>query len=111
MAFFPFSPIKNELGQSAAAEMGAIKLDDLHGDLEVEFSLYIYLSANNRYVLYTPKGSKFYGNQKDRLAKMGVTHLHIRKSEAQDLSKYRAQNYLNSKISEYEQKKGLARTA
>ncbi len=111
MAFFPFSPIKNELGQSAAAEMGAIKLEDLHGDLEVEFSLYIYLSANNRYVLYTPKGSKFYVSQKDRLAKMGVTHLHIRKSEAQDLSKYRAQNYLNSKILEYEQKKGLARSA
>lgn len=111
MAFFPFSPIKNELGQSAAAEMGAIKLEDLHGELEVEFNLYIYLSANNRYVLYTPKGSKLYGSQKDRLSKMGVTHLHIRKSEAQDLSKYRAQNYLNSKILEYEQKKGLARSA
>ena len=111
MAFFPFSPIKNELGRSAAVEMGAIKLEDLQGDLQVEFNLYIYLAANNRYVLYTPKGSKFYGQLKERLSKMGVTHLHIRKSEAQDLSKYRAQNYLNTKISEYEQKKGLARSA
>ena len=35
MAFFPFSPIKNELGRSAAVEMGAIKLEDLQGDLQL----------------------------------------------------------------------------
>jgi DNA-binding response OmpR family regulator len=109
MAFFPFADAKTTMGDSASAEMGAVKLDDLHGDLQVEFNLYIYLPANNRYVLYTPKGSKFYGNQKNRLATMGVTHLHMRKSEAQDLSKYRAQNYLNSKIEEYERKKALKR--
>ncbi len=111
MAFFPFSPVKNELGQSAAAEMGTIKLDDLQGNIQVDFNLYIYLTANNRYVLYTPKGAKLYVQQKDRLSKMGVTHLHIRKSEAQDLSKYRAQNYLNSKILEYQQKNAMRKSS
>ncbi len=111
MAFFPFSPVKNELGQSAAAEMGTIKLDDLQGDIQVEFNLYIYLTANDRYVLYTPKGAKLYVQQKDRLSKMGVTHLHIRKSEAQDLSKYRAQNYLNDKILDYQQKNAMRKSS
>lgn len=105
MAFFPFAEATTSMGNSASAEMGSVKIDDLHGDLQIEFNLYIYLPANNRYVLYTPKGSKFYSNQKNRLQGMGVTHLHMRKSEAQDLSKYRAQNYLNSKIEEYERKK------
>jgi AmiR/NasT family two-component response regulator len=111
MAFFPFAEAKTSFGDSPSAEMGAVKVDDLHGDLEIDFNLYIYLPANNRYVLYTPKGSKFYSNQKNRLQTMGVTHLHMRKSEAQDLSKYRAQNYLNNKIEEYERKKRTRKIA
>jgi hypothetical protein len=111
MAFFPFAEANHKMGDSASTEMGSIKIDDLHGDIQVEFNLYIFLPANKRYVLYTPKGSKFYGNQKQRLSKMGVTHLHMRKTEAQDLSKYRAQNYLNSKIQEYETRKGKKKSA
>lgn len=108
VAFFPFKDGFKALGTSAAIDMGSVQIGDLHGDVAVEFNLYIYLAANRRYVLYTPKLSFFYTNQKDRLQKMGVTHLHIRRNEAQDLSKYRAQNYLNGKIVEYERKKSSA---
>lgn len=105
MAFFPFAQAKTMVETSAQADMGAVKIDELQGDLSVDFNLYVYLPANKKYVLYTPRGSKFYGNQKDRLARMGVTHMHVKRTELQDVSKYRAQNYLNSKIQEYEKKK------
>ena len=105
MAFFPFAQANIALGESAHAEMGTVRMEDLQGDIPVEFNLYIHLPANNKYVLYTPRGSTFYGNQKERLGKSGITHMHMKKAEAQDLSKYRAQNYLNSKIAEYEKKK------
>lgn len=105
MAFFPFTDAKTQIAESAAADMGAVKIDDLKGDLAVDFNVYVYLPANKKYVLYTPRGSKFYGNQKDRLSTMGVTHLHVKRTELMDVSKYRAQNYLNSKIAEYEAKK------
>lgn len=111
MAFFPFQEAKTVMETSAQADMGAVKLDELQGDLSVDFNLYVYLPANKKYVLYTPRGSKFYGNQKDRLARMGVTHMHVKRTELQDVSKYRAQNYLNSKIQEYEKKKSAKRAS
>lgn len=105
MAFFPFSAANTTLEESAAVDMGAVKMEELQGDIGVDFNLYIYLPTNKKYVLYTPRGSKFYGNQKGRLSGMGVTHMHVKKTELQDVSRYRAQNYLNSKISEFESKK------
>lgn len=105
MAFFPFNEAQTKVGESASVDMGSVKITDLAGDLQVEFNLYMYMPANKKYVLYTPKGSKFYVNQKDRLGAMKVTHMHIRRSETQGLSQYRAQNYLNQKIREYEEKK------
>lgn len=105
MAFFPFQEANTKVENSAQADMGAVKLDELTADVQVDFNVYVYLPANNKYVLYTPRGSKFYGSQKQRLEKMGVTHMHIKRTELQDVSRYRAQNYLNAKVTEYEQKK------
>lgn len=102
MAFFPFTAAKTELEESAAVEMGAVKIDELRGDIKVEFNLYIYLAANKKYILYTPRGGTFYANQKGRLAEMGVKHLHVKRTELQDVSRYRAQNYLNDKIDDFE---------
>lgn len=109
MAFFPFAEAKTQVQDSASADMGAVKIEDIQGDQQVDFNVYIYMPTNKKYVLYTPRGSKFYGNQKDRLMTMGVTQLHVKRTELQDVSKYRAQNYLNSKIQEFEDKKKAAK--
>lgn len=111
MAFFPFSDAKTAVESSAQADMGAVKIDELQGDVNVDFNVYVYLPTNKKYVLYTPRGSKFYGSQKERLARMGVTHMHVKRTELQDVSKYRAQNYLNSKIQEFEKKKSGSRAS
>ncbi|MBX2989431.1 MAG: hypothetical protein KF802_16200 [Bdellovibrionaceae bacterium] len=108
MAFFPFAEAQAKLGESASVEMGSVKLDEIQGDLTVDFNLYVYLPANKKYVLYTPRGSKFYGNQKGRLAGMGVTHMHVKRDDLVDVSRYRAQNYLNSKIEEFERRRSQA---
>lgn len=105
MAFFPFAEAKTEVGESASVDMGSVKIDELQGDVTVEFNLYIHLPSNNKYILYTPRNSTFYGNQKERLSKMGVTHMHVKRTELQDVSKYRAQNYLNSKIEEFQNRR------
>lgn len=110
MAFFPFAEATTTVESSAQADMGAVKLDELTADVQVDFNVYVYLPANNKYVLYTPRGSKFYASQKDRLHKMGVTHMHIKRTELQDVSRYRAQNYLNSKVNEYEENQKKKKT-
>ena len=102
MAFFPYAEAKVELQESYNSEMAAVSLKDLAPDKEVEMNLYVYLPTNNKYILYTPRGSKLYGKQKDKLHSQGVTHMHMLKAEADDLNKYRAQNYLNAKIEEFE---------
>lgn len=110
MAFFPFAEATTTVESSAQADMGAVKLDELTADVQVDFNVYVYLPANNKYVLYTPRGSKFYTSQKDRLHKMGVTHMHVKRTELQDVSRYRAQNYLNSKVNEYEESQKKKKT-
>lgn len=104
MAFFPCPDVKICTGASADEEMASIHLNELAGDVAVEFNVYIYLPKNNKYVLYTPRGSKFFAVQKERLQSQGVSNLHILKAEIQDLDKYRAQNFLNEKIQLFEEK-------
>jgi hypothetical protein len=111
MAFFPVTNVRAEVGESAAATMASVKLTELEGDKTVEFNMYVYLPSNKKYILYTPKGGKFYGNQKDRLVEKGVQEVHMLKSEVNDLSKYKAQNYLNNLIDGYKKKKGGAAAA
>lgn len=101
MAFFPRAEAKTQVGESASAEMASVSLKDIEPDKPLEFSLYMYLPTNKKYVLYTPKGSIFYSNQKDRLVNQGVESMHMLKTEIQDLSRFRAQNYLNNMIDSY----------
>ncbi|MGZ3769857.1 MAG: hypothetical protein ACXVCP_09750 [Bdellovibrio sp.] len=105
MAFFPRVDIRASHEKSAAKEMIAIKMEELEGDIAVDFNLYIYLQQNEKYILYTPRGSTFHSIQKERLQNQGVTNLHILKMEIQDLDKYRAQNFLNEKIANFENSK------
>jgi hypothetical protein len=102
MAFFPHADLRAEVAPSPDEEMAAVKINDIRTDTPVEFNLYVHLPRNNRYVLYTPQGGVFLGEQKNRLVNQGVTQLHILRMELQNLDKYRAQNFLNDKIDEYE---------
>ncbi|WP_413575250.1 hypothetical protein ACLVWU_13185 [Bdellovibrio sp. HCB290] len=103
MAFFPRADVKTEVSKSADEEMAAIKIQEMRENVPVEFNLYVFLPRNNRYVLYTPEGGVFLSEQKNRLISQGITHLHVLRMELQNVDKYRAQNYLNDKIDQYQE--------
>ena len=104
MAFFPRTEIYADFGVSPDEEMAAVQISEFSGNTEVNFNIYVHLPKNNKYVLYTPRGGIFYGIQKDRLSSQGISHLHILKAEMKDLNIYRAENYLNETIEDYEKK-------
>lgn len=103
MAFFPTRKTSPDVEPSAREDMLQINIDNLEGDVQVLFDLYIYLPANKKYILYTPKGSTFLANQKDRLKGKGVTHMHMKKEELGTAKKYVVENYLNSKVNDFNQ--------
>ncbi len=107
MAFFPIPNARTEVGESASATMASVKINEIEGDKQVEFNMYLYLPSNKKYILYTPKGGTFYTTQKGRLEEKGVKEVHMLKSEVNDLAKYKAQNYLNNLIETYRQKKSI----
>lgn len=102
MAFFPHAPASRRLEPSADESMVKISLDELRDDVPLEFDVYIHMPKNNRYVLYSPQGRKLPGAQKIRLREKGVSHMHLRKEAIRDVKRYRAQNYLNSRIEEFQ---------
>ncbi|WP_413557943.1 hypothetical protein [Bdellovibrio sp. HCB209] len=102
MAFFPRADLKADLKDSPDEEMAAVQIHEMKSDVVVDFNVYVHLPRNNRYVLYTPEGGVFLNEQKNRLMNQGITHLHILRMELVNLDKYRAQNYLNDKIDEFE---------
>lgn len=104
MAFFPRAEIRARFGESVDEEMAAVHLHEFEGDTMVDFNVYIHLPKNNKYVLYTPRGGTFYDKQKERLSGQGISHLHVLKAEIQDLNKYRAENYLNDSIEDFQKK-------
>lgn len=107
MAFFPIPNVRTEVGESASATMASVGINEMEGDKQVEFNVYLYLPSNKKYILYTPRGGTFYATQKGRLQEKGVKEVHMLKSEVNDLAKYKAQNYLNNLIQSYKQKKSI----
>jgi hypothetical protein len=106
MAFFPTEKVNPDIIAAENDEnMLQINLDDIQGDVTVNFNVYVYLPTNNKYVLMTPKGGTFLGEQKARLKTKGISHMHMRKEEVKDAKQYTAQNYLNNKIEEFYSKK------
>ncbi len=101
IAFFPTKIQDPDLQSSVSEKMVMIHMNELKDDAPVEFDMYIFMPENNKYLLYTPQGRPFYGKQKDRLKDKGITHMHLRKEAAPNVQKYRAQNFLNDKISAY----------
>lgn len=104
MAFFPCTEIQIPLEKSEDRDMFSVDLKNLRGDLKMEFDIYIHMPINNKYVLFTPKGGVLYSRQKERLLKKGIQKMHLHKTSIQDVKKYTAQNYLNDKIQEFQQK-------
>lgn len=104
MAFFPSKDTETKLEQSVAENMLKMGIDELRDDIPVEFDLYIYLPSNKKYLLYTPQGRRLYGDQRGRLRDKGVTHMHLRKDDAGQVKRYRAQIYLNQMIGEFKRK-------
>lgn len=105
LAFFPTQLSDPDLEQSASKQMLQLSLDELKDDTKVEFDLYIYMPENKKYLLYTPQGMTFYTDQKGRLKDKGIRHMHLKKDSAPQVKKYRAQNFLNEKIIEFQKKK------
>ncbi len=104
MAFFPTASTKTELTASFSEKMLQVGMNDLAEDVPVEFDLYIYMPENKKYILYTPQGRTLFKNQKSRLHDKGVTHMHLRKDNSGQVSRYRAQNFLNDKIKNFKKK-------
>ncbi len=101
MAFFPSVQVQAQLDDSASDKMVQLHISDLKDDVPVEFDLYIYMPENNKYLLYTPKGKPLGGYQKSRLIEKGITHMHLHREAAASVTKYKAQNFLNEKITNY----------
>jgi hypothetical protein len=108
MAFFPAPNVEINLQQSVSSKMLKVELAHLKDDVPLEFDLYLYMPANNKYLLYTPKGRPLYGKQRGRLAQSGITHMHLKKENASQVTKYQAQNYLNEKVATYKKMKSSA---
>lgn len=104
MAFFPTQHPRLTILPSEGKDMLKVSIDDIDENRAVKFNLYIYLSVNKKYILYTPKGGHLKNEQKNRLKTKGVADVHFHKDEAHDFKTYQAEKYLNDKISELHSK-------
>lgn len=102
LAFFPVRKTNILVKESEEQEMLNIDLNDLATDTPVTFDIYVYLPANNKYILYTPKNGLFLSAQKDRLKVKGITQMHAKKEVEEEIQKYHAENTLNNSISDYQ---------
>jgi hypothetical protein len=84
------------------AEMQQVGIEHLKGDEPVEFDLYLHLPVNDKFILYTPEGKRFYQKQKDRLTQKGVKGMHLKKAAVAELRRYRVHNFLMDRIAECE---------
>ncbi|MFZ4405302.1 MAG: hypothetical protein ACOYOK_14470 [Pseudobdellovibrionaceae bacterium] len=104
LAYFPCDAQDLKTPEVQKDQMLPLRLMDLPGDIAVDFNLYLHMPANEKYILYTPKGSTFLLKQKLKLQSQGIKTMHMHKDEVAGLDKYKAQNYLNSSIEEHKQK-------
>ncbi len=107
-AFFPIQGVRASYKPSSSGEMLAVPIEELYGDAKVDFDVFIFFPANNRYVLYTPSGAIFYAHQQQRLRERGVKDVHIKRENLKDLNRYRAQRYFHAIIDEYISGRDLA---
>lgn len=107
MAFFPTHKTSPTFGESVAQDMLSIDIDDLASDFPVSFDVYIYLPANNKYLLYIPKNSMLLSSQKGRLKAKGIDKMHAKKDSVEEINKYHAESSLNHSIMDFENNNSL----
>lgn len=100
-AFFPVEEVSSMVLSSQSEEMGMVKVEDIDTAQPVPFDIHLFLPANQKYILYTPKNALFYPHQKERLVNAGVAHLHIKKADADSFLRYRAERNLNGLLDRF----------
>ncbi|MEI7973368.1 MAG: hypothetical protein WCH11_03275, partial [Bdellovibrio sp.] len=104
---FPSSQVEPRTKESGL-EMLPVRIDEILPDERVDFDVFLHLSENDRYLLYTPQGQIFGAQQKARLEAKGVRKLHVKKKALHRLKKYQAQNFLNSLLRNFKNQKKSA---
>lgn len=103
-AFFPMGEVNPEIGESPKENMVTVSMADLRADAEVEFNLYLHLPANDRFLMYTPKGAPFSGAQKERLLRGGIRQMHLHKKDLSAFKRYCARQKVESMILDFEER-------
>lgn len=103
-AFFPVNEVAEHIGDSRFENMSTVRVEDLIAETEVDFGVHLFLPANQKFLLYTPKGSVFFAKQKDRLVKAGVKELHIKNEDLTAFKRYRARHRVEGLIRDFEER-------
>lgn len=106
-AFFPMTEVTPDIGESVKENMVTVKLSDIAADIDVDFNLYLHLPANDRFFLYTPKGSALFADQKERLLRGGIRELHLRRDDVPAFKRYRTRQKVDSMILDFEERQAL----
>jgi hypothetical protein len=101
LAFFPYKDERAPLELAKDSKMFKLSLTELRIDALLEFDIYLYLPANQKFVRYVAKSRKLEIPQRTRLISGGVHEVHVRKEAEKDIIRYRVQNFLNDKIRSY----------
>ncbi len=97
-AFLPNDRIPYDFKKTNDGKMFQVEIDQIVSDQTLDFDLFVYLSANEKYVLYNKKGRTMSAEQKKRLLDRGVAHVHFLVEEMSNFYRYQAQDYVNSQI-------------
>lgn len=101
-AFFPVAEVSSlVLNANDKSEMAQVRIQDIDTEKPVPFDVHLFLAANQRHILYTPKNGRLYPEQKQRLQNAGVEHLHIKKDEAEAFLRYRAELNVESLLERF----------
>lgn len=103
LAFFPYPRLQADFQESYQEDMMAVPVSEIKAETVLDFNLYLYLPANKKALLYTPRGGMLYGKQKEKFVNAGISHMHISKADLSGFNKYRAENFLNDKIEEFKE--------
>lgn len=103
-AFFPATDVAAQIGASPFEDMCCVRLEDIAPDQEVDFNVHLFLPANQKFLLYTPKGAVFQAAQKERLLKSGIRELHIRNDDLPAFRRYLAGQRVDRLIRDYEER-------
>ena len=71
-----------------------IRLIDMHADSEVDFSTYVFLPLNNKYVRFSNKNEKFSQKKLDKLSNQEISTIYIDQDELEKFYDYTASKLL-----------------